>query len=147
MRTFLVIVLVAIAALLVPVGTVHADKAPPPYVLIVNNANPTASASRRFVGEAFLKKTTRWPDGEVIRPVDQAQDSGVRRRFTEDVLNRSVAAVRSYWQQIIFSGRDLPPPELGSDAEIVKFVAKHPGAIGYVAGDASIAGVKRLGVE
>jgi hypothetical protein len=147
MRFFLVTLVVSIVALLVPIGVVSADKTPPPYLLIVNSANTSNSASRRFVGDAFLKKTTRWPKGEVIRPADLAAVAGVRRRFTEDVLNRSVAAVRSYWQQMVFSGRDLPPPELDSDQEVVKFVIKHPGAIGYVAGDASVVGVKVLGVE
>lgn len=148
MRASLVAFVVALLAVLLPAGVVHADKPPPPpYVVIINVANPTATASRRFIGDAFLKKTTRWPNGDVIRPVDQAEDSGVRRRFTEDVLKRSVAAVKSYWQQIVFTGRDLPPPELGSDEEVVTFVTKHPGAIGYVAGDAPIAGVKVLGVE
>jgi ABC-type phosphate transport system substrate-binding protein len=148
MRAFLLTLVVALLAVLLPTGLVHADKPPPPpYLVIVNVANPTSVASRRFIGDAFLKKTTRWPNGDVIRPVDQADDSGVRRRFTGDILKRSVAAVKSYWQQIVFTGRDLPPPELGSDEEVVKFVAKHPGAVGYVAGDAPIAGVKVLGVE
>jgi ABC-type phosphate transport system substrate-binding protein len=115
--------------------------------VIVNVANPTGRASRGFVSDAFLKKTTRWPDDVVIRPVDQPEDSQVRRRFSDEVLKRSVAAVKSYWQQIVFTGRDLPPPELGSDADVVTFVTKHPGAIGYVAGDARIADVKILVVE
>jgi ABC-type phosphate transport system substrate-binding protein len=148
MRAFLVMLVVALLAVMLPAGVVHADKPPPPpYLVVVNVANPTSTASRRFIGDAFLKKTTRWPNGDVIRPVDQADDAAVRRRFTEDVLKRSVAAVKSYWQQIVFTGRDLPPPELGSDEEVVKFVISHPGAIGYVAGDAATTGVKVLGVE
>jgi hypothetical protein len=50
--------------------------------------------------------------------------------------------VRSYWQQLIFSGRDVPPPELDSDADVVKYVSKHAGAIGYVSGNGDLAGVK-----
>jgi len=71
----------------------------------------------------------------------------VRRRFSEQVLNRSVTAVRSYWQQIIFSGRDVPPPELGGDAEVLEFVKKHVGAIGYVSGAASTNGAKVIAVR
>lgn len=147
MRVYLVALCALLLALVVPVAASADRPPPPPYVVIVNVANGTSSASRKFVSDAFLKKTTRWPDGSVIRPVDQAEDSAVRRRFTEDVHKRSVAAVRSYWQQIVFSGRDLPPPEVGSSEEVVKFVAKHPGAIGYVPGDAPTLGVKVIGVE
>jgi len=148
MRAILSAGLLALCVLIAP--AVSAEKAPtppPPYVIIVNTSNTTPSATRKFIGDAFLKKTTRWPNGDVIRPVDQAPSSVVRRRFTDDVLNRSVAAVQSYWQQIVFSGRDLPPPELGSNDEIVKFVSTHDGAIGYVEPAAAATGVKVLVVE
>ena len=147
MRAILSAGCVVVLVLVAPV--VSADKAPPPppYVIIVNTTNTTTTTTRKFIGDAFLKKTTRWQNGDVIRPVDQTPDSAVRRRFTEEVLKRSVAAVQSYWQQIVFSGRDLPPPELGSNDEVVKFVATHDGAIGYVDGAATTTGVKVLGVE
>jgi len=125
-----------------------ATAAPPPvYVVIVHPSNPTTSADRKFLEDAFLKKTTRWDHGEVIRPVDQVPDSPVRRKFSEEVLRRSVAAVRSYWQQLIFSGRDVPPPELASDEDVVKYVLKYPGAVGYVSGSADTNGAKIVSVD
>src|SRR6185436_4336956 len=77
--------------------------AAPAYVIVVHPANPVTAVPRKFVADAFLKKTTRWDHGEIIRPVDQVADSPVRRKFSEEVLKRSVAAVRSYWQQLIFA--------------------------------------------
>jgi hypothetical protein len=114
----------------------------PSYRLIVNPANTTGALDRKFVTDAFLKKTTRWPSGELIRPADLGVESSVRRRFSDEVLNRSVAAVKSYWQQLIFSGRAIPPPELDSDEEMVRYVAKYPGAVGYVSGAGEISGVR-----
>jgi ABC-type phosphate transport system substrate-binding protein len=118
-----------------------------PYLVIVNAANPQSSLDRKFLSDAFLKKTTRWADGELIRPVDQSAESAVRRRFSEQVLNRSVTAVRSYWQQVIFSGRDVPPPELGGDSPVLEFVKNHVGAIGYVSGVAGTGGAKIIAVR
>ena len=130
-------------------GSARADSRPPPpaYVVIVHPNNPNTVLSRRFVADAFLKKTTRWPDGSVIKPVDQPADSNTRARFSDEVLNRSVPAVKSYWQQIIFSGRDVPPPELAGDEEIVRYVAQNAGGIGYVSGTATLNGVRTLHVE
>jgi ABC-type phosphate transport system substrate-binding protein len=127
-------------------GRAEAPRAPE-YVMIVNAANPVSSAERKFLSDAFLKKTTRWSGGQLIRPVDQSADSAVRRRFTEEVLERSVTAVRSYWQQVIFSGRDVPPPELSGDATVLEYVKNHAGAVGYVSGGASTAGAKVLSVR
>ena len=36
------------------------------------------------------------------------------------------------WSRLVFSGRALPPKELGSDADVVKAVAADPSAVGYV---------------
>lgn len=73
-----------------------------------------------------------WPaDGPVI-PVDLGPDSVARRRFSEEVLSRSVAGVKNYWQQLIFSGRDLPPPEFSTEEEVIRYVGKTPGSVGYV---------------
>ena len=99
------------------------------------------------MADAFLKKVTRWADGEAIKPVDLRQSAAARVKFSERVLKRTVGAVRSYWQQRIFSGRDVPPPELDSDDAVVAFVAKNAGAVGYVSGAAKLSGVRELAIE
>ena len=63
------------------------------------------------------------------------------------MIGRSVGAVRAYWQHVVFSGRDVPPPQLASDAEVVKYVATHEGAVGYVSGSAPVEGARVVGVE
>jgi ABC-type phosphate transport system substrate-binding protein len=104
------------------------------FHVIVDPANDTTSTStsRELLAAAFLKTSTRWPDGEAIRPVDQRSDTAIRKAFSESILKRSVSAVRSYWQQRIFSGRDVPPPELDTDDAVVRYVSEHRGAVGYV---------------
>src|SRR5262249_53583096 len=108
---------------------------------------PTTSVTRKFLSDAFLKKATRWPQDEPIRPVDLGPDAPARQRFSEDVHGRSVGAVKSYWQQVLFSGRDLPPPEFDGDDEVVQYVLKHPGAVGYVSGTATLGSARVLGVR
>lgn len=124
-----------------------AQPAPAPYQVIVNGKNPMTQVSRRLLSEVFLKKKTRWDGGELIRPVDQEADSAVRRQFSEHILKRSVSAVRSYWQQIIFAGRDVPPPELTGDAQVLTYVRQYAGAVGYVSATADTAGAKVLPVR
>jgi hypothetical protein len=58
-----------------------------------------------------------------------------------------VQAVKSYWQQVIFSGRGVPPPELESDEAVIRYVLRFPGAVGYVSGTADVRGVKVLAVR
>jgi ABC-type phosphate transport system substrate-binding protein len=119
----------------------------PAYRVVVHPSNPSAALDRRFLEDAFLKKVKIWPTGDAIRPVDLEPNSETRRRFTEEVLRRPLSAVRAYWQQRIFSGRDVPPPEMDTDEDIVRYVRKHAGAVGYVSGKAPLDGVKALPVQ
>lgn len=117
------------------------------FQVIVHPENPNTVLDREFLTDVYLKRVTRWGDGETVHPVDQRADAAVRRRFSNGVLRRSVAAVKRYWQQRIFSGRELPPPELDADEAVVGYVLKHRGAIGYVSGSAKIELAKPVAVH
>jgi hypothetical protein len=114
---------------------------------VVHGDHPEDSIDRTFLARAFLKKTTTWPDGSPIRPVDQRMEARVRNRFSEDILQRSLLAVRNYWQQLIFAGRGVPPPELESDEAVIRYVLRFRGAIGYVSGTANIGSAKALSLR
>jgi hypothetical protein len=117
------------------------------FRVIVDPESVFTTATRELLAEAFLKTSTRWPDGETIRPVDQRPDSPVRKAFSDGILRRSVAAIRSYWQQRIFSGRGVPPPELDSDDAVVKYVSEHRGAVGYISAAARTGETKVITVK
>lgn len=117
------------------------------FKVVVNNSNSSTKISKSALNAMFLKKTAKWSDGIPAAPVNQSKKSPVRDSFTSAVHRKSVAAVDSYWQQQIFSGRDVPPPEKSSDADVISFVKSNPGAIGYVSNAAAIAGVKTINVE
>lgn len=148
MRTAALLVVAFVVALLALVPAVSANERPraPAYLVIVHPNNPATTVSRTFLQDAFLKKITRWPHDDGIRPADLPPSAPARIRFTQEVLKRTVLAVKSYWQQRIFSGRDVPPPELDRDEAVVAHVLKHEGAIGYVSGTANLNGAKPLAV-
>ena len=104
----------------------------PDFLVVVNSANPVTSLDADEVSRLLLKKVTQWADGQAVLPVDQTVDSPVREAFTRLVHRRKIFAVKSYWQQRIFAGRDIPPPVGASDKEVISFVEANPGAIGYV---------------
>ena len=130
-------VLWVLATLALAGSGARASESPPDFKVIVHAARPETRVPRAFLADVFLKNVTRWSDDETIRPVDQRPNNAVRRRFSEAVLKRSVAAVKTYWQQRIFSGRGVPPPELDTDEAVVRWVEDHPGAVGYISGTAA----------
>ena len=112
------------------------------FAVIVNESNPVAAVSLDQLSAIFLKKA-KWAGRMTTAPVDLRKQSPLRAEFTQTVHNRSMPAVASYWQQQIFSGERVPPPEKATEAEVIEFVRRTPGAIGYVSFTADLGtGVK-----
>jgi hypothetical protein len=147
MRAWPVIGLVPLLALAALSAVSLAEPPVPIYRIIVNPSNPVTVLDRRFIEDAFLKRIKTWSSGQVIHPVDLGPRSPVRARWTDDMFRRPLEALRAYWQQRIFSGRDLPPPELDSDADVIRYVVKHDGAIGYVSGSAALGAAKPVSLR
>ena len=101
-------------------------------IVVVNAANPATALSREQVTRMFLKKISRWPDGQLVLPVDQPPDSPMRALFSAHILRRAVPTVQAYWNARIFAGRDTPPMEKDGAAETLAYVRTHAGAIAYV---------------
>ena len=93
-----------------------------------------------------MKKVTKWEHGGKVEPVDLNIDSPTRDKFSANVHQKSVAAVQAYWQQQIFSGREVLPPEMASDTEVIDYVESHVGGIGYVSLNARVGRVRTVRV-
>ena len=116
------------------------------FKVIANSAVPVQSLSHTALSDLFMKKTTTWTGGVAVVPVDNAA-AAVREEFSRAVHGKAAAAVKSYWNQQIFSGRSLPPLEKATDAEVVAFVRATRGAIGYVGAAADVSGVKVVATD
>jgi ABC-type phosphate transport system substrate-binding protein len=107
--------------------------AEPGFVVIVNAGNPVSTLSRETASRIFLKRLGVWNNGERTKPVDLAVGSVTRQSFSRQVHRQDAHAIEELWQKQIYSGRDVPPPQKASESEVIDYVARTPGAIGYVA--------------
>lgn len=142
MRSPVAIIALLLAALALPARAVVADKQEHRYKVIVHPDSPITAVSRELLRNAYLKKTGRWPDGPPIRPVDLSRSYAVRERFTVEVLRKTPAQLRSYWNQQIFSGKGVPPPEARTTSDLIAYVLATPGAVGYLPIDVDPRGAK-----
>lgn len=114
------------------------------FAIVVNEANPSPGLKRAEIADLFLRKASKWADGTAAAPVDLPDDSPVRGAFSRSVLGRDAAAVASYWQQQIFSGGAVPPPQKRNSRDVLAFVRENRGAIGYIDGDEDVVPGTRL---
>jgi ABC-type phosphate transport system substrate-binding protein len=132
---------------LLSLSIVAAAQSQESFLVIVNSANPVTSLSRSHLSALFLREVRSWEHGEQVLPADQSSASALRERFSDEIHGRSASAIKAYWQQEVFAGREVGPPELGSDSEVVAYVQRHPGAIGYVSASTSTKDVKVVEIQ
>lgn len=135
-----------IASSLLVVGQASPQGAEEGFKVVVHPENPLDEISRQTLAAIFLKRERRWPDRVDVEAVNQRAESAVRTAFSQAVHGRPTNAIEAYWQQRIFTGREVPPPALGSDGEVVAFVRSRRGAVGYVSRRAATTGVKVIAV-
>lgn len=123
------------------------------FKMVINSANRLGELPVREIQRIFKKNTTRWAgwveDGKEVPvdPVDRERGAEVRKLFSKRIFRKSASAIESYWQRQIFSGDDIPPEKLASEADVIEFVLQHRGGIGYVSTDTVLKdGVKELKV-
>jgi TonB family protein len=93
----------------------------------------------------FLQESSSLGDGTRVEPVIE-KDGPVHKAFLHEYLGRTEEDFQTYYRALVFTGRGSMPKVLSSDAEVVAYVARTRGAIGYVSsdGDTSMGGVKTL---
>ena len=111
-------------------------------------ANSSVKADTISAGElkkVFLEEKTSLGDGKHVEPVLE-KDGPVHAAFLQEYLGISEDDLQTYYSTLVFTGKGFMPKVLGSDAEVVAYVARTRGAIGYVSDAASVEGVKILAI-
>lgn len=105
------------------------------YKIIVNVANPVTSIGKKELSRIYLKKVAKWNDSLDAVPMDNDASAPVREAFTRDVHNLSLAELKSYWAQRLYSSREVPPLSMSSNQGVADFIAGNKGAVSYVPAD------------
>jgi len=116
-------------------------------IKVIANAGVTASSvSADDLKGVFLATKTSLSDGSHVEPVLE-KSGATHEAFLKEYLGKTDSALQTYYRSLVFTGKASMPKTLGSDAEVVAYVAKTKGAIGYVGAGAATAGVKTLEVK
>ena len=114
--------------------------------VIANTSVGATSVSADDLKGVFLATKTSLGDGSHVEPVLE-KGGAAHEAFVKDYLGKTDAALQTYYRSLVFTGKGSMPKTLGGDAEVVAYVAKTKGAIGYVGSGASTTGVKTLEVK
>ena len=102
------------------------------------------SISARELKSLYLEEKSSL-NGTRVEPVIEKRGPA-HEAFLHDYLGQTDDELQKYYQTLVFTGRGSMPKTVSSDAEVVAYVAKTRGAIGYVGAGASVEGVKTLAI-
>jgi len=111
-------------------------------VVVMSPKAGVDSLTQGQVSQIFLAKSNTLPGGGAATPIDQAEGAPARDEFYKTVAGRDAAQLKSYWSQLVFTGKAKPPMKVSGDDAVKKAVAATPGAIGYIDASAADASVK-----
>jgi len=111
--------------------------------IIANSSVRADSISASEIRGVFLEDKRSLSDGSHVEPV-LAKSGAAHEAFLRQYIGQSDDALRTHYRTLVFTGTGAMPKFLDSDAEIVNYVAKTKGAIGYVSSDFPAEGVKVL---
>ena len=129
-------------ALLLTCSLAHAAD----YKVIANPAVAASEISGDDLKSIFLQTKTSLPGSGHVEPV-LAKEGGTHEAFLKECLSKSDTALSTYYRSLVFTGKAVMPKSFASDAEIVGYVGKTKGAVGYISASAPAAGVKILSVK
>jgi TonB family protein len=102
------------------------------------------SISARELKSLYLEEKSSI-NGTRVEPVIEKRGPA-HEAFLRDYLGQTDDELQKYYEALVFTGRGSMPKTVGSDAEVVAYVARTKGAIGYVGAGASVEGVRTLAI-
>lgn len=112
--------------------------------LVVNKALEKEKIDAAAVKAVFLGKKVSWDTGGRVA-VAVLKSGPVAEAFYKASLDQDVSGFMNYWRRLAMTGGGMAPKSFETEAELKKYVAETPGAIGYLdeaQADASVLVVK-----
>lgn len=114
--------------------------------IISHPADGITEISAEDLKSVFLGTKLSIKDSNRIRPV-LMKGGPAHEVFLKEYLGKSDFALQTFYRSLVFSGQGMFPKTVGSDAEVISYVAKTRGAIGYIDAAAVNTSVKTLQVK
>lgn len=100
-------------------------------LIIANTSVPAESLSQDDIKNIYLGKILKWGNNDMVTLVI-SDKSEVHKSFLQKYVKRNASQFENLWRQNLFSGKGKAPVKVGSIDELVDYVSKTKGAVGYI---------------
>lgn len=130
-----------VAMMLIPTNSAAED-----VVLIGNSSIKQSTLNKKDVIRIFQGKTIAWSDKNRIVIVFQ-KDPIVHNAFLKKYIHQNPSIFVNLWKRKIFTGKVAFPEYVQNDREMIGYVSRTRGAIGYASAGRDLDAVKTFRVR
>jgi hypothetical protein len=113
--------------------------------IIVNSSVSAVTISADDIKSIFLQEKNSL-GSSLVEPV-LLKSGPTHEAFLKRFVGKTDSTLLTLYRSLTFTGRGSMPKALDSDADVIAYVAKTKGAIGYISDSSRAAGVKTLEVK
>lgn len=114
--------------------------------VVANASVKESEVSTDELRSIFTGASTHFKDGSHAAPVT-LKGGPAHEAFLSQYIGKNDAAFKATWRGLVFSGQATMPKSFDSESDLLDYVAKTPGAVGYASKGAKHDGVKTLTVK
>jgi ABC-type phosphate transport system substrate-binding protein len=100
-------------------------------VIIANEKVPEKVFSKKDIKDIFLGNKSKFKDDKKI-VLATLKDGETHKVFLKDYVSKTTSQYSTYWKKLVFTGKGKQPEKFKTEKELVDFVNKTEGAIGYI---------------
>jgi ABC-type phosphate transport system substrate-binding protein len=106
-------------------------------MVIANPSVPAESLDPEAIKNIFLGKTAKWDNNDMVTIV-VSESAVVHQEFLKKYIKRTENQFTNVWRQNLFTGKGTQPVKVKTIEELVEYVSKNTGAIGYISSDVAL---------
>lgn len=114
-------------------------------IVIGNRSVPASQLSPKEIKKIYLGKKKNWSNGLKVVFVKLGKGD-VSTKFLKELVKKNPSMYSKYWKKKMFTGSGTPPIVFEKEKDLVAYVAKTKGSVGYVSSKSYSESVKFLSV-
>lgn len=122
--------LLILAVLIVSLSSIS-QYAKSDILVIANTNDQSLKLSRQEIRNLFMGGALPYDLTAVALP----PENQTRVLFNTKVVGLTEARIQSYWAQMRFTGRKIPPKELENEQLLIEYLLSHQGTVAYLSSD------------
>jgi hypothetical protein len=101
-------------------------------VLVGNLPRAVSSVTPEELSSLFMGYSRSLENGTPVAVASLSDRNPTSAGFYRDFLKKTVSQMKSHWSYMVFTGKATPPITFAQESELLEYIRKNPGTLGYV---------------